>query len=69
MSGPNNIECNITPGWKRFSRYKHSSLLGQFVVYKENEVFVDMTPGVVFTTLPLLHNFQMGTIRYSAPLH
>jgi hypothetical protein len=35
MNGPNKLECYITLG---FARAKHSSLLGQFVIYKENEV-------------------------------
>ncbi len=30
----------IALGWERLARDKHSSLLGQFVSYQENEVLV-----------------------------
>jgi hypothetical protein len=37
MSGPNKLECYITLG-KASAKDKHSSLLGPFVSFKENEV-------------------------------
>jgi hypothetical protein len=39
MNGPNNLEYDITLGWKKFARDKHSNLLGPFVRYEENERF------------------------------
>jgi hypothetical protein len=35
---------------------KHSNLLGPFVTYEENNVFVNITPWVVFATLNFLRN-------------
>jgi hypothetical protein len=37
--------------------YKHSSLFGPFVSYKELSV-MNMTPRVISTTLPFLHNLR-----------
>ncbi len=43
MNGPNKLECYITFGQKHYSLLerlygdKHSSLLGQIIMYKENE--------------------------------
>jgi hypothetical protein len=49
---------------ERPSRYKHSSLLGPFISYKEN-----MTPRTIFPTLHFLCNLQMGPLCYSVTLH
>jgi hypothetical protein len=45
---------------KRFVRNKHSSLMGPFTSFEENEVFVNLTLGYKFTTLHFLHNKIMG---------
>jgi hypothetical protein len=43
-------------GLEMLVRDNHSNLLGQFVTYEENKVFVNITPGVVFATLNFLRN-------------
>ncbi len=41
---------------------QHSSLLGPFKGCGENEVFVNMTHGAVFTTFNVIRNLTMDSI-------
>ncbi len=52
---------------ERPSKNKHSSLLGQFISYKEKSA-VNMASGAVFTTLYFLLNFQIGSMNWSVIL-
>jgi hypothetical protein len=37
MDWSNKLDCYVTPGWESVVEKKHSSLLGPFVTYEENE--------------------------------
>jgi hypothetical protein len=45
--------------YARLARYKHSSLMGQFVSNEEKSI-MNTVPGTVFTTLTFLHDLQMA---------
>jgi hypothetical protein len=68
MIGPNKLVLYFS--WLE-RRHKPSSLLGPFVSYEENEVFVNAAPGIVFTTLYFIRNLHLGQkgrlLDYSRP--
>jgi hypothetical protein len=53
---------SVTLGWKKLARAKRSGFLGPFISHKENEVFVNVAPEVIFTIPHFLRKSQLGQI-------